>query len=71
MRKTLIFITALILSGCQGGGASFKPNCAADGPNCKQYNPGLERGPNIHPPLTPAPKCAADGGGCKQFNPDL
>ncbi len=59
--------TVLTLSACVG--RNYPPDCAADGPNCKQYNPAMPPHPGPNDPVVP--NCAADGPGCKQFNPDL
>jgi len=75
--KHIVLIMGFIvlsLSGCRG--STYQPDCAADGPNCKQLNPGLDKHPV--PPMNPEldkrfpapPGCAADGPGCKQFNPN-
>lgn len=66
MKKMMFFIIFIVLtlSGCKGG--TYSPNCAADGPNCKQHNPKLDPDPRPPNPAV-APNCASDGSDCKQL----
>jgi len=66
-----LFFTSLLMLGSLVACVNPPIDCAADGANCKQYNPDLD---NHRPPPQNLPSpadCAADGPGCKQFNPDL
>jgi len=62
-----LLISLFFLSALTACSSNSSTDCAADGPNCQQFNP------NQRPPVNlPSPaNCAADGPDCKQFNPDL
>lgn len=67
LNRNHLLISLFFVSSLAACSSNSPADCAADGPNCQQYNPNQPPPQNLPSPAN----CAADGPDCKQFNPDL